>query len=83
MQAIQKMKPNQDQPITSAEVRTSTARVMADGRWRTAQDVATRIGGSSRQAGIALMALVCENRAVSEVVHHYRTYRMPGQEAAQ
>lgn len=69
--------------LTPEQAREATERLMADGRWRTAQDVANRIGGSSRQAGSALMALVRENRAVSEVAHHYRTYRMPVQEAAQ
>jgi hypothetical protein len=73
--------------LTPEQARERTAALMADGRWRTAQDVATRIGGNPHQAGIALMALVRENRAIREVIHRHRdkiaTYRMPVQEAAE
>lgn len=66
---------------TAEGLRRSVAVLMADGRWRTAQDVAARLGVGTQTAGHALARLVRMNLLVSETVKKdasFKLYRRAG-----
>jgi len=73
--------------LTPEQARERAAALMADGRWRTAADVAHALRMPRVQASRALQYLMGHNMLVGDPVvcggERLMTYRMPKQEAAE